>query len=91
MNIGRNDSIGPVLSSPTMPSPQPHWKIATSRPIEAEIASMFISAALSGTTIERKAIIKSRMLTPITTPKKIGRRATICEVTSSEIAVMPEK
>ena len=52
---------------------------------------MFISAALSGTTIERKAIISSRMLTPITTPKKIGKRSTIREVTSSEMAVMPEK
>ena len=40
------------------------------KPIDEPIASMFISAALSGTRIERNAIINSSTETPTTIRKK---------------------
>ena len=32
MNIGMNDTIGTVASSPIRPAPQPHWKTITMTP-----------------------------------------------------------
>ena len=53
------------------------------------MASMLRAAALSGTRIERKAIISRTSEMPITTAKKIGIRSTWRAVASSAIAVEP--
>ena len=60
MIIGTNGLIGTVVSSPTRPLPQPHWNTATTTPYAAPIDSRFMSAALSGTRIDRKTTISSR-------------------------------
>ena len=41
MNIGMNDTIGTVDSSPIRPAPQPHWKTMTRTPYAAPMLSRF--------------------------------------------------
>ena len=72
--IGRNAWIGPSFPTPTSCFPQPNWKIITITPYAAPIDSRFITAALSGTRIERNTAISSRKLRMITIAMNSGRR-----------------
>ena len=81
--------IGPVLSTPMMLAPQPHWKTATMIPKAAPIESRFITIAFSGTSSERKTAISSSAESRITTPMKSGSFSEIASPKSSKIAVMP--
>ena len=51
----------------------PFWKTSTSRPYAAPTESRFMTIALTGTTIERKATHSRRKLRPSTKAKTIGR------------------
>ncbi|GGP91629.1 hypothetical protein GCM10010266_12890 [Streptomyces griseomycini] len=68
MMIGRKEAMGPSSPRPSRSGPQPHWKIATRTPKEAAAASRFITAAVSGTTRERKASSRSGKPRPTIVP-----------------------
>ena len=56
----------PAPSSPISSAPHPFWNTAVSTPYEAATDSRFINAEVSGTTIDRNAIISSRNARPTT-------------------------
>ena len=80
--------VGPRGRSGSLP--QPHWKTATRTPYAAPIESRFITAAFSGTTIERNTSISSRNDTAMTAPMKSGSVSASWALRSSVMAVMPE-
>src|SRR4030081_1148925 len=59
--------MGPVCTPTTDPS-HPHWNTATITPYAAPIDSMFITAALTGTAIDRNATINKKNETRMTPP-----------------------
>ncbi len=69
--------------------PQPHWKTATITPYAAPMESRFISAALSGTTTERKTSISSRNDTADHRADEQRQRLLSWALRSSVVAVMP--
>ena len=73
MMTGRKALIGPSLPRPSRSRPQPHWKIATRTPKEAAAAIRFITAAVSGTTRERKATSSSRKPSPMIVATNSGQ------------------
>ena len=54
--------------------PQPHWNTATTTPYDAPIDRRFISAAFSGTRIERNATTSRITATPTTAATTYGMR-----------------
>ena len=82
------DSTGPACT-PTKPSSQPHWKIATITPSEAVMLSRFMIAACRGITSERNTTISSSADSATTTPMKSGSLWLSTEAKSTEPAVTP--
>src|SRR4051812_48755042 len=64
--IGRKLMTGPVEAAPTRVWAQPHWKTATTAPIDAPIDKTKPIAALIGTTIERNLIASRIRASPTT-------------------------
>lgn len=89
MMTGRKALIGPSLPRPSNSRPQPHWKTATRTPKDAAAAIRFISAAVSGTTRERKAISRSRKPSPMIVATKYGSRSPVIVAKSFDTAVTP--
>ena len=87
MNIGMNGMIGTVVSSPIRSAPQPHWNTITITPNEAPMLSRFISAALRGTTTDRKTTVSSTTDSRITAPMNNGSRSLTRSPTSARLAV----
>ena len=87
--IGTNATMGTVWSSPNRPFAQPHWNTATITPYAAPIERRFMTAALSGTRIERNTTISSRNDSPTTTPMNSGSRSWIRSPMSMNAAVTP--
>ena len=83
----RSDTIGTVSRRRQMPFTQPHWNTATITPYAAPTDSRFMTAALSGTRIERNTIISSRNDSTITAPMNHGSRAAIWSEMSMNVAV----
>lgn len=75
--------MGPALPRPSSSLPQPHWKTATTTPKEEATAATFITAALRGMPMERKARRRSRQPSPMTTPTKSGSFPTMISAKSS--------
>ncbi len=75
------------MSIPTREIPQPHWKQAVSTPNDAAADSRLVSAAWSGMSSERNAIISSRKPSRITTPITSSSRAVISAARSTYDAV----
>ncbi len=67
--------------------PQPHWKMATTTPYAAPIDSRFISAAFSGTRIERNTSISSTNDNSTTAPMNTGSAPATLSARSMNIAV----
>ena len=74
MNSGMKDRIGTVDSRPIRSAPQPHWKTITSTPYAAPTLSRFITAALSGTTTDRKTTSSSTTERVTTAAMNAGSR-----------------
>ena len=87
--IGRNGKIGPVPGTPRMSLSQPHWKIATVMPRAAENESSDVTAAVSGTTIDRKSSTRAKNPSPMTIVRKIGSASPRTVVKSLVIACEP--
>ena len=89
MITGRNASTGPGLPRPRSFAPQPHWKKMTSTPNDAPAASRFMTAAVAGTSRQRKATSSSRNPSPTITVMKSGIFELMMLAKSSKIAVLP--
>jgi len=89
MNIGMNDTIGTVVSSPIRLAPQPHWNTATSTPYAAPMLTRLSKAALSGTSTDRNNTISSRNDSPITAAMNQTRRSATRSAASPKVAVAP--
>lgn len=72
-----------MVPSPSSSLPHPHWKIATTTPKDEATAATFISAALRGMPILRKASSSRSEPRATTTPMKSGSLPTITEAKSS--------
>src|SRR3954471_259064 len=83
---GRYGLIGIVLYRPMNSLPQPHWNTATSTPYAAAIDSRFMSAALSGTRIDRNTITSKTNDIATIEAMKIGSRLVRQSVRSVAIA-----
>ena len=75
---------------PSASENQPHWKIATTTPNDAPAANRFITAAVSGMTRLRNAIISSRNDRPTTATMNSGILAASTFAKSTRIAVWPK-
>ncbi len=82
-------TIGRLSETPNTPRNQPHWNTATITPYAAPMDSTFITAALSGTRIERNTTMRSRKLSAITAPMNHGSRDAIRSEMSMNDAVAP--
>ena len=89
MNIGMNETIGTVDSRPIRSAPHPHWNTITITPYEAPMLSRFISAALSGTRIDRKTSTSSPNDSSTTATISTGNRSLTRPPTSAKLAVWP--
>ncbi len=87
MNIGMNETIGTVDSRPMSSAPHPHWKTMTSTPYAAPMLSRFISAALSGTRIERKTSTSRTNDSRMTAATNSASRSLTRSLTSVKFAV----
>src|SRR5215470_3800529 len=74
---------------PTCEMPQPHWKQAVSTPKDAAAESRLVTAAWSGTSTDRNAIISRRNPSRITVPITSSRRSVISWARSTYDAVKP--
>ena len=74
---------------PKTESSQPHWNTATTAPNAAPAERMFITAAISGTTMLRKTAASSRNESSTTTPMNSGSLFDSTEAKSEKIAVWP--
>ena len=89
MISGTKAAIGTAASSPSRPRPHPHWKTATSTPYAAPIESRFITAALSGTRIDRNTMSNRTNAPSTTKPMQSSSRELIRSVRSMSSAVWP--
>ena len=63
--------------------PHPHWNVAVSTPNAAATEGILLTAACSGTSSERKAIISTMKLRASTTAITSGNRAAISAARST--------
>ena len=87
---GTKLSIGPVRSRPTKPMPCPSCTISVSMPKPTSAESRVVSAALTAITIDRKAIVSTRNVTPITYSRNHGALLRILLPMSVKAAFWPD-
>jgi hypothetical protein len=75
------------VSIPTSEIPQSHWKQAVSTPNDARANSRLVTAAWSGISNERNAIISSRKPSGMTTPSTSSSQSVISAARSTSDAV----